>query len=261
MLPKPDHLGEEYGSQFSDPSVAAAYRHRPAYPAATFPILAGLIAAAPRTVLDAGCGRGDIARGLVPFADRIDAVDISTPMVKIGRTLPGGDDLRIRWVVGRVEDVELAPPYALITAGESLHWMEWSIVLPRFARMLVPDGVLAIVGREVPPPPWADELGRIISRYSTNRAFRPYDLVDELVQRHLFTVQDELTTAPVEVRQPVAAYVESFHSRNGFSRDRMTAEQAAGFDAEVTRLMTPYAEAGLLQQQVTARIIYGRPHD
>ena len=32
MLPKPKHLEAEYGAQFSDPSVASAYRFRPPYP-------------------------------------------------------------------------------------------------------------------------------------------------------------------------------------------------------------------------------------
>ena len=80
------------------------------------------------------------------------------------------------------------------------------------------------------------------------------------MQRGLFTIHGEESTPPIEVRQPIAEYVESFHSRNGFSRDRMTAEQAAGFDEEVTRLVTPFAADGVVALQVTARVIYGRPH-
>src|SRR5688572_11670536 len=77
MQPKPAHLGEAYAAQFSDPGIVAAYHHRPPYPAPTFPMLAGLIGSPPRVVLDAGCGTGDIARGLLPFVERIDAVDRS----------------------------------------------------------------------------------------------------------------------------------------------------------------------------------------
>jgi SAM-dependent methyltransferase len=260
MQPKPAHLGEVYAAQFSDASVVAAYRERPPYPAATFPMLAGLIASTPRFVLDVGCGTGDIARGLVPFVDRIDAVDRSEPMIDLGRSLPTGDDPRLRWIVGQVESVELSPPYALVTAGESLHWMDWAIVLPRFAEVLAPGGVLAMVGRQNAPEPWSAALGAIIDRYSTNREYQPYDLTEELTRRGLFTVQGTQTTPPDLVRQPIANYVESFHSRNGFSRDRMTPEQAAGFDEEVTRLVTPFAPDGVIELQVSTRIIYGLPH-
>ena|SRR2546425_3397787 len=37
--PKPKHLGPEYGAQFSDPSVASAYRFRPPYPGEGYTIL------------------------------------------------------------------------------------------------------------------------------------------------------------------------------------------------------------------------------
>src|SRR5262249_55186769 len=66
VRPKPDHLGPEYAAQFGDPSVVAAYRHRPPYPAEVFDILVGLIADEPRAVLDVGTGTGEIARGLAP---------------------------------------------------------------------------------------------------------------------------------------------------------------------------------------------------
>ena len=46
-----------------------------------------------------------------------------------------------------METAPLDPPYALVTAGESLHWMAWEVVLPRFAAALVPGGLLAIADR------------------------------------------------------------------------------------------------------------------
>ncbi|MGE0544698.1 MAG: trans-aconitate 2-methyltransferase [Dehalococcoidia bacterium] len=260
MQPKPAHLGDAYAAQFSDAGIVAAYHHRPPYPAETFPMLAGLITTAPRTLLDVGCGTGDIARGLLPFVERIDAVDRSAPMIAAGRSLPSGGDPRLRWILGMVESADLSPPYALITAGESLHWMDWAVVLPRFAELLTPGGVLAMIGRQTTPEPWSAALGEIIPRYSTNREFQPYDLTEELTRRGLLTVQGTKTTSPVLFRQSVAGYVESFHSRNGFSRDRMMPGQAAGFDEELTHLVASFATDGLVELQVTGRIVYGLPH-
>lgn len=89
-----------------------------------FNVLVGLIAGEPRTVLDLGCGTGFIARPLAPRVDRVDAIDVSEAMIEEGKRLPGGDHPHLQWIVGRAEDVALHPPYALITAGDSLHWME-----------------------------------------------------------------------------------------------------------------------------------------
>ncbi|HET9979541.1 MAG TPA: methyltransferase domain-containing protein, partial [Ktedonobacterales bacterium] len=133
MKPKPTFLGQQFASAFQEESVAEAYQQRPPYPDAVFDILTRLIVDQPSRVLDAGCGTGFIARRLVGRADHIDAVDISPAMVERGKHLPGGDSPSLEWIVGAAEDARLNPPYALITAGDSLHWMEWAVVLPRFA--------------------------------------------------------------------------------------------------------------------------------
>lgn len=258
-LPKPDHLGREYAEQFHDASVVAAYHHRPPYPDEVFEILFGLIADEPRAVLDVGTGSGAIARALAPRVARVDAVDPSRGMIEKGRGLPGGDHPHLVWIEGYAEDAPLAPPYALITAGASLHWMDWPVVMPRFRDALTPRGVLAMIDPPWLPNPWDDGVLAAINRYSTNRRYRPYDLIDELELRGLFRVLGRQRAAPAPFRQPVADYVESIHSQNGFSRDRMSPENAAAFDREVTRLVSPHAEDGVLTLQVGGEVIWGLP--
>ncbi|HEX8036810.1 MAG TPA: class I SAM-dependent methyltransferase, partial [Ktedonobacterales bacterium] len=119
MQPKPKHLGPTYAAQFQDAAIVAAYPARPPYPAEVFEILAGLITAEPRTVLDMGCGTGDVARRLAPLTTRLDAVDVSSRMIALGKTLPGGNAPNLCWIVAAAEDAPLEPPYTLITAGES----------------------------------------------------------------------------------------------------------------------------------------------
>jgi ubiquinone/menaquinone biosynthesis C-methylase UbiE len=96
MRPKPKHLGPQYGARFRDQSVVAAYAHRPPYPAEVFDVLARLVRDVPRTVLDLGCGTGDIACVFAPRVDRLDAVDPSPAMLARGRTLAGGLSLAAR---------------------------------------------------------------------------------------------------------------------------------------------------------------------
>ena len=127
---KPAFWSREHAATFEDASVAAAYRCRPPHPAETFAILTGLIRDTPRTVLDLGCGDGLVARPLAPLVDRVDALDISAAMLAEGRRRPGGDHPNLTWIVGAAETAPLSPPYALVTAGDSLHWMDWDVVLP-----------------------------------------------------------------------------------------------------------------------------------
>src|SRR5579859_4581122 len=144
MNPKPVHLGLKYAEQFQDMSIVEVYHHRPPYSDEAIRSLLDLVTNEPRTILDVGCGTGDLARRFVSEAEHVDAVDFSQAMLDKGRTLPGGDHPHLNWMYGRVEDVALQPPYALITAGDSLHWMQWEIIFPLFRRILTSHGYLAI---------------------------------------------------------------------------------------------------------------------
>src|SRR5579859_4486707 len=191
MSRPPSFLRPEVAATFKDREVAASYRHRPTYPPHTFDILARSIVDEPRTVLDLGCGTGFVARPLAPLVDRVDAIDASSSMIEEGKRLPGGDNPRLRWIVGRAEDVPLHPPYALVTAGDSLHWMDWNVLLPRLAGALSPRGSLAILSVDgkiaAEDEVLHQELVDLIRRYSTYKEWRPdFDLVAELTRRGLF---------------------------------------------------------------------------
>lgn len=261
MRPKPAHLGAPYAAQFQDAAVVVAYPHRPPYPAEVYERLAALLAV-PAAVLDLGCGTGDLARPLAARLEgvaRIDAVDVSAPMLTLARSLPGGDRPNLRWILGAAEDAPLSPPYGLVTAGESLHWMSWEVVLPRCRALLAPDALLAIVEREEMPQPWTAALVQLIQRYSTNHDFAPYNLIHELTSRDLFAPTGQHTTAPVAFRQSLGGYVESIHSRNGFSRDRMSPAAAAAFDAEVRALLARHFPSGRVELAVRAQLTWGLP--
>src|SRR3989442_380 len=137
----------ELGRAFADEEVARSYRHRQPYPAEVFTVLEGLLVE-PRTILDAGCGPGALTIGLSRFAERVDAVDPSKAMLLEASARSGAHRERIRWIQGRAEDAPLLPPYGLITAGASIHWMDANIVMPRFGAVLAPGGRLAIVDSE-----------------------------------------------------------------------------------------------------------------
>jgi trans-aconitate methyltransferase len=266
MSPKLKQFSDEYAAVFQDASVVEAYHHRPPYPAATFRLLADLIDrnVSPCCVLDVGCGRGEMSSNLRGVADHIDAVDVSVAMIKAGKRMPYGTDPKIQWIVGKAEEVELNPPYALIVAAASIHWMDWEVTLPRLGRALSHDGYLALVETLIMPYAWRAELVPILARFSMNQDFEPYNMLtvaEELTRRGLFEQRGIIEIEAEPFIQGVDEWVETFHAANGFSRDRMGNELAAEFDQQVRALIVRYCPTGEVVQQVGARVIYGKPLD
>jgi SAM-dependent methyltransferase len=257
-LAKPAYWTYENAQAFGAESVARVYRLRLPFPDETFAILADLAGDPPRRVLDVGTGNGKVARPLAARVDHVDALDISEAMIAEGRRLPGGDSPNLTWILGRAEDAPLHPPYALVTASSSLHWMDWHVVLPRFARALTPNGMLALPHTGRAPVPWDDDLKEIRRRYSAARDHRNIDLIQALEQRGLFRKEGERQTALVPFTQSLDDYVESFHSYSAYSRERLTPEQATAMDAEIRALVRRYT-GDAVELQLVATVIWGKP--
>lgn len=247
---------------FGHQGVAQAYQHRPPYPAEVFEILAGLITDEPRDVLDLGAGEGALARplaALTDHVDHVDALDISAAMIEAGRARPGGRRPNLRWITGAAETAPLDGPYALVTAGASMHWMRWAPTLSRLAGIMTDHAYLAIVDHDAPAPPWQEGLTEIVIRHSRNPHYDPDFRQDaELEATGLFEVAGRATTAPVPFRQTVADYIEALHSTSSLAREGMPAAESAEFGRSVTDLVRPYATDGVLTMDVVAWLTWGR---
>ncbi|MDE0399922.1 MAG: methyltransferase domain-containing protein [Candidatus Poribacteria bacterium] len=258
---RPRQYWNDYASRFKNRSLAEAYEFRPPYPDETYRILLSLLGESRERVLDVGCGPGKIARVLVDHVKRVDAVDFSQEMIRVGKSLTNGDHPNLQWINGPVEEVQLYPPYDMVTAGASIHWMEWRVVFPRFKEVLTSDGYLVIIDGDRPIGAfWHDAELSLIHKYSTNRHHEQIDLIQELVNRgHLELVGDK-RTVPVSFSQPLTDYVQSFHSRESMSKEHMGAENVRAFDAELSHVLSDFIDDdGHLSFQLEARVTWGKP--
>jgi len=250
----------ELAATFADPGVADAYQHRPPYPPQVFDILEQLVMDQPRVVLDLGAGQGALARPLAARVDQVDAMDVSAAMLAEGARLPGGRQPNLRWILGAAETAELAGPYALVTAGASLHWMSWGTTLPRLAQVLADHAFLAIVDHGYLDQPWRQGLTEVIVRHSRSPGYDPgFSVPGELSARGLWEVAGHATIAPVPFRQPAASYIEQFHSTSALARSWMSAAESAAFDRAIEQVVAPFAEDGILEMNVVAELTWGRP--
>ncbi|MEQ4206120.1 class I SAM-dependent methyltransferase [Actinopolymorpha sp. B17G11] len=255
-----EHTRPELGEVFSNPGVAAAYVHRPPYPPEVFDILEKLVTEEPRAVLDIGAGDGAIARPLASRVGRVDALDVSAAMIEAGRRRPGGERPNLRWILGAVETAELGGPYALVTAGASLHWMRWGPTLNRLARVMTPHAYLAIVEHGPRDVPWQDDLVTVIKRHSRYPDYDPrFSVVGALQQRGLLELSGSAESSPTPFRQSVSDYVEQFHSTSSLAREHMSEQEARDFDLAVEQVVRPWAHDDMLELAIVATLAWGRP--
>jgi SAM-dependent methyltransferase len=256
---RPARLGARHAAMYQDRSVARSYRNRPPYPDETIRIIADLVPAGCRRVLDVGCGTGFVARPLAALVEAVDALDPSPAMLEVGRRLPGGDRSNLRWILGSAEDAVLRPPYGLVVAGASFHWLRWDVVLPRFAEALVPDGLLAVAQTSERGGP---DLRELIARYSTNQDFSvddDYDWRAELRRRGLLTPLGVRETAWETFQQSFDDFVDGQHSMGGLSRERMGSSAVAEFDRELRAILARTYPAGRVEMEVRGTIGWSRP--
>ena len=251
-----DQVVQSHATRWHDADAAASYASRPPYGDELFELLVGLVIDEPRRVLDVGCGTGKISRVLSTQVDQVDALDFAPQMIAEGKRLPSGDSERIRWIVGRAEDAQLAPPYALIVGGESVHWMDWDVVLPRFARSLTPNGMLAIARvDDTAPAPWREGLLASIKRYSTQQAWRPFDMITAWTKVGLYQPIGSVLTKPFAFEQSVEAFIDAQHAMSSLTRAHIDADT---FDSEIRALLAPYCPDGTLRREIRAGLEWGK---
>jgi SAM-dependent methyltransferase len=257
---KPRHLAPEFAVQFGDEEVAAAYRHRPPYPPEAFAIVEALLGSRPRCVLELGAGTGDFTIGLATHVDTLIAVEPSRPMLARALNRDGAVAPHVEWLAMAAEDYAFERRYSAVVAAEAFHWLDWYKVMPRISESLVPGGRLILVDRSLAEPlPWDRGLRELIREFSTNRDYVPYDTAIELEVRGLITVEGRAQTETMAYRQPIEDYVESFHSRNGFSRARLQTRRAQEFDDKLKALLGQYCREDILCLPVQTCIVWGRP--
>jgi len=121
--------------------------------------------AAPRRVVDLGCGPGNstaVLRQRWPDADIV-GVDSSAEMLDSARkSYPS-----IRWVQGDLKEWAPDGPCDLVFSNAALHWVpDHRGVLPRFWSWVAAGGALAfqVPARQSPPPAWLRALNAVCQR-------------------------------------------------------------------------------------------------
>ncbi len=254
-------VDHEHASRFKSKSVVERYGFRPPYHRDIIEFLISLIPEHATSVLDAGCGPGKIARELVEKIDHIDAIDFSEEMIRLGKSMPNGDNPKICWVHSRIEAAKLNPPYGLIVVGASLHWMELNSVFHKFKETLDPAGSLVIIDGDGPcNVPWVELRNDLIAEYSTYKDFVPFDAVKALESSGNFKLIEHRVMGPYNFNQTIDQFLNAEHSRASLSIEWLGKNKRNEFDCKMMEIIQPFIENSILKYQVKTRVVWGKPY-
>lgn len=155
-------------------STAPYYaRYRAGYPPAFFDYLIDRFGLdSTQTVLDLGCGTGQIAVPLGPHAARIFAVDPEPTMLEQARRLAAERGVTtIDWIQGdahRLHEIDL-PTLDLVTMGASFHWTDRDALMAELDTLVASGGAVVVAsggaaGKHIPPS-WKEAVAAIRTRY------------------------------------------------------------------------------------------------
>jgi ubiquinone/menaquinone biosynthesis C-methylase UbiE len=93
-------------------------------------------------VLEVGCGTGKLTVALAARGFDVDAVDPGENLLRVARERVGD---RVRFRHGRFEDVELPGDYEALFSATAFHWVDPAVGWSKAARLLRPDGAIALL--------------------------------------------------------------------------------------------------------------------
>ena len=149
-------------------AVTQYARYRPGYPAREVDRLADLVGLdRSSTVIDIGCGTGQLTIPLAERAGTVIAVDPLAEMLEAGRARAVAQELtNIRWLQGDSGAIESLVPLGahLATFAASFHWTDRAEVLRSLDRMLGPGAHVVTINDDLDAaaePDWVPAVGRL----------------------------------------------------------------------------------------------------
>lgn len=249
----------------------SAARHylqgRPPYAPALFVRLAGLCGLDRRhRVLDLGCGPGQIAQALAPFAGEVIAADPEPEMLRIAAESAAAAGLAIGFRQASSYDLPAGlGMFRLVTMGRAFHWMDRLDTLRRLDAMVEPDGAVALIHDshpEVPANAWNGTYQALIDRYAAGDEDRVVRKSPRWV-RHEAVLLDSAFCELEEIavlerrRTPVGQFVDRALSLSSTAPGRIGA-RAESLAQDMRAAMAGFARDGLVDEVVRSHALIAR---
>ena len=231
-------------------------RYREPYPPKFFEDVAERIGLrGTEMLLDVGCGPGLLAIGFAPYVARCTGIDPEAAMITAAGSAAEEAGVALTLIHGRIEEFPEKGPFDLVTIGRALHWMDSKAALPVLERIVSGSGHILICrasGVETEATPWMKPYDDVRRRWASESGGQRYRT--DAKEWFAGSSFGELATVSVtESRQVTIGDLVGRSLSRSITSPAVLGERRAAFEAEITATLEPFAENGVLQEQIVAR--------
>jgi SAM-dependent methyltransferase len=239
------------------------YRYREAYPAEFFATVAARLAVTKQTsLLDVGCGPGNLVLGFAPYAGRCAAVDREPAMLRAARVAAGAANYEIEFIEAGIEELACdTDSFDVVTMGRAIHWFPPAETLSTLERIVSPCGHIAVCGvgaNDAVVNAWVEPFRQARRAWASEPDEGRYKVdLDAWFAPSKFRQVDE-----IKVAQRCTVSVEELVGRAlsfSITCPAVLGERQAAFEAAIMAAVMPFAKDGVVEEEVVAKAtVFGR---
>lgn len=212
-------------------------------------------------LLDVGCGPALLALGFAPYVGHCTGIDPEPAMLQAAQKSAEASHIPLELHLTRLEDFPSTVRFQILTIGRALHWLDRPSALAKLDELLAPSGRILICGAsslDTEATPWVKPYGELRRTYAaTDENLYERDGARWFAGSH-FKQADEIS-----VRESRNVTIPELIGRS-LSRSNTSpavlGERRAQFENEMTSLLTPFSDQGLLLEQILASAtVFARP--
>lgn len=191
-----------------------------------------------------------------PFVGTSTAIDPEPGMLRAAKAAAAAADLGITFIETTIEELDcFGDSFDFVTIGRALHWLNRDVALPVLERVIARGGRIAVCGSPTSDAPintwiakykevrkaWASEPDESRYHIDMDEWFAPsrFRRIDDIAVEHHHKI-----TIPELVRRAL-----SFSTTS----PAVVGPRRPQFEAEVTAAIEPFAQDGILDEEVIAK--------
>jgi ubiquinone/menaquinone biosynthesis C-methylase UbiE len=203
---------------------------------------------------DIGCGPAPLAIGFAPFVRTCIGIDPEPAMLRAAREQALEAGVGLELVEARIEHVaEDIGQFELVTIGRALHWMEPQATLLALDRIVVPGGAILICAATPPESSnsWLVGYNEVRSRWVDHTGEERYSAdAEERFSNSRFRFEGRIAVS-VDHRVTIDELIRRSLSRSTTS-PQVLGDRLADFAKELAAALRPFADQGVLREQIEA---------